>query len=456
VVAAQFVLQLDFSIVNVALPTIKRELHFVPADLQWIITGYGLSFGSLLLLGGRVGDIAGHRRVLGIGLAAFGVASLAAGLSPTSLALIISRFLQGASAAFVAPQALAIITDLYSEGPSRARALGIFQGATAAGASSGIVLGGILTEFVGWRAVFLVNPPIIVVLVIATRRVLPIQTRRPGARLDIAGAALATASIALLIFGLSQGQQHGFTNPAALTALALAILLTTIFVVVERRGKAPMVPLTVLADPARRAALSMMLILGAIVAGYVYFTSLYLQDGLHFSPLQTGLALIPATGMVMVTATVITRRALARFGVRHLLLAGTSIVGLGQLWLFTIGNTGSYQLNVLGGIMLTAFGVGLAFPTASVAVTSGIGAGERGLAGGLFVTSQQLGQAIGVAALATIAAARTSADHGSLVSGYRTSFLVATAMAVVAVLSVLIQMRTAHRDREGQMTVSSR
>ncbi|HEX3964149.1 MAG TPA: MFS transporter [Trebonia sp.] len=442
VVAAQFVLQLDFSIVNVALPTIKRELHFAPADLQWIVTGYALTFGSLLLFGGRVGDLAGHRRVLVIGLSAFGVASLAAGLSPTSLALIISRLLQGASAAFVAPPALAIITDLYSEGPARARALGIFQGATAAGASAGIVLGGLLTEFIGWRGIFLVNPPIIIVLVIAIRRVLPVQARRPGARLDIAGAVLATASIAFFIFGLSQGQQHGFTSPAAVAALALAVVLGVTFVVAEQRGKAPMVPLTVLADPARRAALSTMLLIGAVVAGYVYFTSLYLQDVLGLSPLQTGLALIPSTATVLVTATVITRRALARFGVRKLLLAGFTIVGLGQLWLFTISNTGSYQLNVLGGMLLTAFGMGLAFPTASIAVTSGIRAGERGLAGGLFVTSQQVGQAIGLAALATIAAARTNADHGSLVSGYKASFLAATGMALVAVLIVAIQMRT--------------
>jgi len=226
-VAAQFVLQLDFSIVNVALPTVKRELHFAPADLQWIVTGYALTFGSLLLFGGRVGDLFGRRRVLLTGLAAFGVASLAAGLSPTSLALVVSRFLQGASAAFVAPQALAIITDLFPEGPARTRAPGIFQGATAAGASAGIVLGGILTEFVGWRAVFLVNPPIIVVLFVAIRRVLPTLARRPGARLDIAGAVLATASIAFLNFGLSQGQQHGFTNSAALAALVLAVLSST-------------------------------------------------------------------------------------------------------------------------------------------------------------------------------------------------------------------------------------
>lgn len=187
VVAAQFVLQLDFSIVNIALPTIKRELHFAPANLQWIVTGYALTFGSLLLFGGRVGDRAGHRRVLLVGLAAFGVTSLVAGLSPTALVLIVSRFAQGASGAFVAPQALAIITELFSDGPARHRALGIFQGATAAGASAGVVLGGVCTEFIGWRAVFLVNPPIIIVLVIAIRRVLPSHSRRIGARLDITG-----------------------------------------------------------------------------------------------------------------------------------------------------------------------------------------------------------------------------------------------------------------------------
>jgi EmrB/QacA subfamily drug resistance transporter len=441
VVAAQFVLQLDFSIVNIALPTIKRELHFAPADLQWIVTGYALTFGSLLLFGGRVGDRAGHRRVLLIGLGAFGVASLAAGLSPTPIALIVSRFAQGASAAFVAPQALAIITDLFPEGPARTRALGIFQGATAAGASAGIVLGGVFTEFIGWRAVFLVNPPIIVVLVIVIRRVLPARTRRADTRLDIAGAVLSTASIALLIFGLSQGQQRGFANPAALAALAAAVLLGAAFAIAQKRGKAPMVPLSVLADPARRAALSAILLIGAVVAGYVYFTSLYLQDVLRFSPLQAGLAFIPATGTVMLTATQVTRRVLPRFGVRKILLAGLTIIGLGQVWLFTISNAGSYQLNVLGGIMITAIGMGLVFPTASVAVTSGVGPGERGLAGGLFVTAQQVGQAIGLAALATVAAAQTSAHDGSLVSGYRAAFLVAIGISVMAVLIVGLQMR---------------
>jgi MFS family permease len=442
VVAAQFVLQLDFSIVNIALPTIKRELHFAPTDLQWIVTGYALTFGSLLLFGGRVGDRAGHRRVLLVGLGAFGVASLAAGLSPGPLMLIVSRFAQGASAAFVAPQALAIITELFAEGHARNRALGIFQGATAAGASAGVVLGGISTEFIGWRAVFLINPPIIVVLVIAIRRVLPAQGPRMGERLDIGGAVLATASIALLIFGVSQSQQHGFASTPAVTALALAVVLGVTSVIVQERGNAPTVPLAMLADPNRRAALVAMLLFGPVVVGYVYFTSLYNQDVLNFTPLQAGLAFIPATATVMVTSTQLTRRVLPRFGVRNILLAGLTITGVGQVWLHTISNTGSYELNVLGGIMITAFGMGLTFPTISVAVTSGVKPGERGLAGGLFVTAQQVGNAIGLAVLATIAAAVTNAHHGSLVAGYKAAFLVSIGISVAAVLIVAIQMRT--------------
>jgi EmrB/QacA subfamily drug resistance transporter len=441
VVAAQFVLQLDFSIVNIALPTINRELQFAPADLQWIITGYALTFGSLLLFGGRVGDRFGHRRVLMIGLAAFGVTSLVAGLAQWPLMLILSRFCQGASGAFVAPQAVAIITDLFAEGSARNRALGTFQGATAAGASAGVVLGGICTEFISWRAVFLVNPPIIIVLVIAIRRVIPVHTRRVAPRLDIAGALLATASIALLIFALSQGQQYGFSNAVATAALCSAVILVVTFIIVQRHGRSPMLPAPLLADPVRRAALSAMVLFGAIVVGYVYFTSQYNQDVLHFSPLEAGLAFIPATGTVMATSTQLTRRVLPRFGVRKILLAGLTITGLGQVWLHTVSNAGSYQVNVLGGIMITAFGMGLVFPTVSVAVTSGVGPGERGLAGGLFVTAQQVGQAIGLAALATIATAQTNAHHGSLVSGYQAVFLVSIGMSIVAVLIVAIQMR---------------
>lgn len=445
--AAQFVLQLDFSIVNVALPTIQRDLHMAPADLQWLVTGYALTFGSLLLFGGRLGDLTGHRRLMTVitGLVLFGLTSLSAGLAPTSLALIASRFAQGASAALVAPMTLALVTDLYTEGPGRTRALGIFQGATAAGASAGIVLGGILTQFIGWRAIFLVNPPIIIVLVLLMVRLLPRDATHARTKMDVAGAVLATTSIASLIFGLSQGQQHGFDSPTALTALLGAAVLGVTFVVVERRSPAPMLPFGLLADPARRGALVVMFLMGAVVAGYVYFTSLYLQRVLHFSALMTGFALIPATATVMITSMLITPRLLGRFGVKPLLLLGLLSTGLGQLWLSRIDAGGTYQLDVLGGLLLTAFGMGIAFPTASVAVTAGTRPAERGLAGGLFATSLQVGQAVGLAALATIAAARTQAAHGFLVSGYRLSYAVAVGIVVVALGVVLLVLRARGR-----------
>jgi EmrB/QacA subfamily drug resistance transporter len=438
VAGAQFVLQLDFSIVNVALPTIQNELHVTPANLQWLVTGYALAFGSLLLFGGRLGDLVGRRKLLMTGLVLFGVTSLGAGLAQNSLTLIIARFTQGASAAMVAPMALASVTDLYTEGAARTRALGIFQGATAAGASAGIVLGGILTQYVGWRAIFLVNPPVIAILLIAMRRLLPghVSTGR-APRLDILGAVLATGSIAALIFGLSEGQQRGFATAPAVTALVVAVVVGAAFVVAQRLVPAPMVPTNVIADPSRRTALVMMLLMGGVVAGYVYFTSLYLQRILHFSPLRTGLGLIPATVTVMITSVLLTRRLLARFGTKPLLLAGLVFITCGQIWLSRIDVGGSYAVNVLGGIVLTAFGMGLVFPTASVAVTSGMGPTERGLAGGLFATALQAGQAVGLAVLATIAASRTDSQHGSLVSGYRFSFLVATGVVVLAFAVVL-------------------
>jgi MFS family permease len=325
--AAQFVLQLDFSIVNVALATIQRELGVAPADLQWIVTGYALPFGSLLLLGGRIGDTLGHRRQLTRGLVLFGVMSLGAGLAPSAGALIAFRLLQGASAALVAPMALATVTDLFEDGPARNRALGIFQGATAGGATAGIVLGGILTQFIGWRSIFLVNPPVIVILVVAMLRLLPSDAhnfdnskKRP--HLDTGGAALVTASVAALIYGLAQGQERGFGQPLTVASLALAVVLAAGFVVTERRVAAPMVPFQVLADPGRRAALVIQLLVSSVISGYVYFIALYMQRVLGFSALEAGLALVPATLTVMVTSTFLTRRLLARAGTRAVLVTG--------------------------------------------------------------------------------------------------------------------------------------
>jgi MFS family permease len=340
---------------------------------------------------------------------------------------------------------LAVLTGIYREGPPRARALGIFQAATAGGATAGIVLGGLLTSYFGWRAIFLVNPPIIAVLAVAVPRLLPRDTGTGRNRIDVAGAVLVTLSVTSLIYGLSEGEDRGFTAPQAIAAFALAVLLGLLFVRAERRAAAPMLPLVLFADPARRAALAAMLLMGGVLAGYLYFISLYLQNILGFSPLKAGLALVPATATVMATSMFLTRRLLSRLGVKRMLLLGLTAMGLGQLWLSQITAGGSYQVDVLAGIMVSAFGLGLAFPTVSIAVTSGIPARQQGVAGGLFVTAQQVGAAAGLAVLATVADARTHAAHGSLVAGYRMSFLVAVGVIVVAAVIVLIQLREPRR-----------
>jgi EmrB/QacA subfamily drug resistance transporter len=435
---AQFVLQLDFSIVNVALPTIQRELHMPAAELQWIVTGYALTFGSLLLAGGRLADLLGRRRLLALGLIVFALASLACGLAQWPVLLIAGRLVQGAAGAMISPAALSLLTTINDEGPARQRALSIWQATTAAGATTGIIAGGLLTQYLGWRAVFLVNPPLIAIM-LACFRYLPASRPAGGSRVDVRGATLVTAAIAALIFGLSHGQQHGFTSPVTLIALALAVILAVAFVFTERTVAAPMLPLSIFSAPARRAAVEAMILMGAILAGYVYFTSLYLQRVQHFTPVETGLALVPATLTVVLVSTLATRRLLARYALRTVLLAGLTAMAAGQLWLAQIGPGPDYGPAVLPGIILTALGIGLALPTASVAITSGVPARDQGLAGALFTTGQQTGAAVGLALLATVAAARSA--HATLVAGYRVSFLIATGLGVLAWILVATQIK---------------
>jgi len=274
--AAQFVLQLDFSIVNVALPTIQRELGFVAADLQWVVTGYALTFGSLLLLGGRAGDLLGRRRLLLLGLTLFALASLTCGLALSPLMLILSRFVQGAGAAFVSPSALSLLTTTNAEGAARNRALSIWQASTAAGASAGVIAGGVLTQYLGWRAIFLVNLPIIAVLLLLIPRVIPDDKSTGRQRVDVLGAALVTASAAALIYGLSSGQQQGFGSLGTVLALGATVLLALVFVLVERMTTAPMVPFSYFSPSTHRAAVGAMVLMSAVLAAYVYFTSLYM------------------------------------------------------------------------------------------------------------------------------------------------------------------------------------
>ncbi|WP_261783860.1 MFS transporter [Curtobacterium sp. TC1] len=435
--AAQFVLQLDFAIVNVALPTVQRDLGFTEAGLQWVVTGYALTFGALLLVGGRFGDLIGYRRAVIGGLALFALTSLSGGLATGGGVLVASRMVQGASAALIAPAALALLAHAHPEPRARIRAMGIFQGSVAAGASAGIVLGGVLTQYVGWRSVLLINPPLILVLIALILWRVPAIPGHSGIRLDLPGALTATGATAALILGVSQGQQNGFGSPSSWIALVAAAVLAVAFVAVERRIADPMLPFSLLRGDGRPAALVAILVIGAVLAGYVYFVSMYLQHVLAFSALQTGLALVPATLTAFVVSTQVARRVLPRLGFRRQLLLALLLVGAGQLWLSQVTATGSYVVNVLAGILLTAAGMGLALPAASLALTAEAPPHQRGIAGALFASGQQVGSAIGIAVLATIAAASTDTT-GDLVSGYRLSFLVATGLIALAVIATAV------------------
>ena len=263
------------------------------------------------------------------------------------------------------------------------------------------------------------------------------------------GALLVTTALAALIFGLSHGQQHGYAAPATITALAAALLLGVGFVWVERTTAVPMLPLSILAARTRRVAVSVMLLIGAVLAGYVYFVSLYLQKVKGFSPLETGLALVPSTLVVVLTSTLLTRKLLTRFAIKPVLVAGLVSMVAGQLWLAQISVSSSYAAAVLPGLLLTSLGIGLALPTASIAITAGVQRRDQGLAGALFTTGQQTGAAVGLAVLATVAAARTEHASGSLVAGYRLSFLVATGIAVLA--AVLAAWRLGSRDCQQEL-----
>ncbi len=437
---AQFVLQLDFSIVNVALPTIQASLHVAAAQLQWVVTGYALTFGSLLLVGGRMADLWGRRRMLATGLVVFAVASLACGLAQWLVMLIVARLVQGAAGAIVSPAALSLLTTTNPEGPARTRALSIWQATTAAGATAGIIAGGVLTQYLGWRAVFLVNPPLILIMLALVRRLLPVGAPSGGARLDYRGAVLVTAALASLIFGLSYGQQHTFTGPVTIVALIVAVALGAAFVRVELTVSAPMLPLAIFSARSRTAAVTAMLMIGAVLAGYVYFVSLFLQKVLHFSPLETGAALVPSTLTVVAMSTLGTRRLLSRLPAWQVLLIGLVCLGGGQVWLAQVSDTASYWDVVLPGLLLTSLGIGLALPTASIAITSGVRREDQGLAGALFTTSQQTGAAVGLAILATAAAARTAHAAGSLVAGYQLSFLISAGIILLAVMIVAALM----------------
>ncbi|RLP84135.1 MFS transporter [Mycetocola lacteus] len=431
---AQFILALDFSIVNVALWQIQADLGFAAADLPWVATGYALTFGALLIVGGRLGDRFGHRTALLIGLALFGAASLVGGLAPTASLLVAARFVQGAGAALVAPAALAIVRTAYHGSPEQTRALGLFQASAAVGASAGIVLGGILTGLAGWRWVLLINPPLVAALILAILLVAPEGMRTAGAvrasgGLGLLGGVWITVALAAVIFGVTRLEHTPITDPTVWGAGLVAVCAGVACVLGERSSRDPMFPGSLFAA-GRWAVIVATLVVGALLGAYVYLIALYLQQQMGMSAIQTGLAMLPATAASFAASTWLNPRLLPRAGTRGQIALALGLMAVGQGTLATLTPASGYVPTVLGGLVLSAIGVGLAYPAAALAITGAVPAHQRGLAGAVFTAGQQVGAALGLAGLATLAA--------GVSLGW--TFVVAAVLALAAALAVLMAM----------------
>jgi EmrB/QacA subfamily drug resistance transporter len=447
----QFMVVLDASIVNVALPSIQRDLHFSTSNLQWIINAYTLTFAGFLLLGGRAADLFGRRRIFMVGLAVFTVSSLLGGLAQNEAWLIAARALQGLGAAILAPATLTILTSTFAEGPARAKALGVWSAVSAAGASAGALFGGILTDFLSWRWILFVNVPVGAVALVAARRDLPESRAEMAHRhLDLAGAVTVTAGLVALVFALVRTETYAWGSGQVLVPLAAAVVLIAVFLFLQARvSKAPLVPLHIFRSRSVSGGNVVMLMMFGALFGSWYFETLYMQHVLGYSPLQAGLAFLPQTLLIAAGAQV-TARLVPKFGPRPLILLGTLVAGGGLAWLSQISTGSTFVADLLGPYVLIGLGMGLAVTPIAVAGTAGVPREEAGLASGLLNTSRTVGASIGLAALATVAANRTSGRlagvaatpahaAAALTDGYALAFSVA---AVVLAATAAVAMFT--------------
>jgi EmrB/QacA subfamily drug resistance transporter len=439
ILTAAFMVVLDFSIVNVALASIEREFGFTASAVQWIVTGYAIAFGGLLILGGRAADTFGRRRMFMAGLAIFSAASLAGGLAHDPVLLVTSRVVQGAGAALVAPSALSLITTGFPEGPERTRALGMYGATASIGFVAGQVFGGVLVQFTSWRAVFLVNVPVGIAALLLAPRLLgeSRQAGRAGHKLDIGGALLITGAVAALVFAVSQVAVLGWASPAVLGALVLAAAAGLAFVAVERRHPEPLVRGDLLRLPGLRKGGTMNLLLGLWNAGELIVLSLYFQQVLHFSPLVTGLIIAPQ-GVIGFTAGAFGARMARRVGIRWVLIITSTVATIGFLALTQLpAATGGYS-PLFAALMLVGFGTaGTAFGT-MVTASAGVADGDQGLVGGVINTSRQVGAAIGAALLPAVVEAVSHGRTAGETGGDRAAMLAA---AIAAALATVVAWR---------------
>ena len=452
----QFVIVIDASIVNVALPSIGRALHFSRADLTWVVNAYTLTFGGFLLLGGRMADLLGRRRMFMIGLVVFLVASLAGGVAQSETWLIAARAVQGLGAALVSPAALSIITTTFADGTERNRALGIWGAVAGAGGAAGVLLGGVLTSGLSWRWVLFVNVPIALVVVALAPRTL-VESRRDDAAnsFDIPGAVSVTAGLALLVYAVVDAVNVGWGAPRTIGCLAAAVVLLGAFVLIELRHRDPLMPFSIFRLRTLRGANIVGLLIGMSLFSMFYFLSLYVQEVLGFSPLKTGIAFLPLALTLVISATV-AAQLVTRLGFKTPLIGGMVLVAAGLVWFAQVpAPGGTYLADVLGPSLLAGAGLGFAFVPVTIAAVAGTDPREAGLASGLINTSQQIGGALGLAILATIANSRTqSVMHGgvhsatiALTKGFDRAFLVGAGFAVVG--AILAALLISSRDSRG-------
>ncbi len=446
---AYLMVVLDVSIVNVALPSIQTDLDFSTESLQWVVSGYALTFGGFLLLGGRMGDILGRRSLFMVGLALFAVSSLLCGLSVSSEMLIVTRLVQGAAGAILSPSVFSITLVTFREGAERNKALGILGGIAGSGAAIGVLLGGILTEYVGWEWIFFVNVPIgLLALALVPRYVRESKADDLARHFDAAGAVTVTGSLMLFVYGLTQTTNVGWTSWETLASFFGSAVLMIAFLIIESRSQSPLVPLGFFKRRTLAGANLIGFGLGTTIFGMFFLLSLYMQIVLGFSALETGVGYL-AVALTAVVASGIAQALVTRLGVKPVLATGLLLLAVGLVLFTQVSVDGSYVTDLLPGFILVGVGLGFSFVPVSIAALAGVAGKEAGLASGLINTSQQIGGALGLAILTTVATTRTdnltpagaTPSLEALTAGYSIAFWVAAGFAVASLVTTLLILK---------------
>jgi EmrB/QacA subfamily drug resistance transporter len=445
---AFFMTVIDLTIVNVSLPTIGRDLHFSQTSLQWVVTAYALTFGGFMLLGGRAADVLGRRRMLIAGLAVFTGASLGAALSTGEVSLITARAVQGLGAATMLPAALSIVMNMFEEGAERNKALGIWGGLGAGGATVGVIAGGLLTRYAGWQYIFYLNVPIGVTVLALVPRIVPdsrLATVRR--RFDALGAIAGTGGLVLLVDAISQAPQYGWGATRTVVLLAASTALLVAFLVIEDRAKEPVLPLSIFRLRTLAGANVAGLALGGSFFAFIFVGTLYMQQVLHYSALQTGLAWL-ATSLTSVALAGISQALVTRGGAKVVMVIGMTLIGAGVIWATQVPVHGHFLANLAGPLAVTGAGTAFAFIPISIAALAGVSEHQAGLASGLLNTSQQLGGAIGIAIASSVAVSHTNAllhagnaTPAALTGGFQHALWVLGAIAVLSVPAIFILVR---------------